>query len=230
MSFNRVADWKIDAANPRTFGRSLPAGRLSRGFAWTVTAFSAAVFVLAAAMLNRQCLLLAVPTLAVLLGYSYAKRFTTAAHLWLGFALGLAPAGAWIAVTGRLAWPPIVLASAVTLWVARFDIIYSMQDETFDRRHGLRSLPAHMGGQRALALSRLFHLGALGGFAVFAELAGGGWLRMLAVGAAGALLLWQHRLVSPGDLGAVNRAFFSANGVLSVVMGVLFLLATYLSR
>ncbi len=225
MSFNRLADHRLDADNPRTAGRSLPAGRLSRGFALSVTIAAAVLFVAAAGLLNRLCLVLALPTLAVLLGYSYAKRFTAAAHLWLGVALGLAPIGAWIAETGSLALPPLVLAGAVTMWVAGFDVIYSLQDEDFDRRRGLRSLPAAVGGHRALMAARLFHGAALAGFVVFAIMAGGGWLRLGAALVAGAMLLWQHRLVSADDLEAVDAAFFTANGVLAVVMCVLFLLA-----
>ncbi len=225
MAFNRLADHEIDAVNPRTSGRSLPAGRLSRGFALAVTVTAASLFFVAAGMLNRLCLMLAPPTLAVLLGYSYAKRFTPAGHLWLGVALGLAPIGAWIAETGSLALPPVVLAGAVTMWVAGFDVIYSLQDEDFDRRHGLRSLPATLGGGRALLVSRLFHCVALGGFVEFAIMAGGGWFRLTAAAAAGIMLVWQHRLVSVDDLEAVDAAFFTANGILAVVMCVLFVVA-----
>lgn len=225
MTFNRLADHQLDAANPRTAGRALPAGRLSRRFAWVVTAAASLLFVLAAGQLNQLCLVLAVPALAVLLGYSYAKRFTAAAHLWLGASLGLAAPGAWIAVTGSVAAPPLVLGSAVALWVAGFDIIYSLQDESFDRVRGLHSAPSRLGGRRALLLARALHAAALAGFAVFAMMAGGGWLRLAAVAAAGILLVRQHRLVSPGDLRAVDAAFFTTNGVLSVVMCLLFLFA-----
>lgn len=225
MTFNRLADHQLDAANPRTAGRALPAGRLSRRFAWAVTAAASLLFVLAAGQLNRLCLVLAVPALAVLLGYSYAKRFTAAAHLWLGASLGLAAPGAWIAVTGSIAAPSLVLGSAVALWVAGFDIIYSLQDERFDRVRGLHSAPARLGGRRALLFARALHGAALVGFAAFAMMAGGGWLRLAAVAAAGTLLLRQHRLVSPDDLRAVDAAFFTTNGVLSVVMCLLFLFA-----
>jgi 4-hydroxybenzoate polyprenyltransferase len=225
MAFNRLADHEIDAANPRTADRSLPAGRLDRRFAWAVTGAAAAAFVMAAAMLNLTCLLLAPPTLVVLLGYSYAKRFTAAVHLWLGISLGLAPIGAWIAVTAHLEPPPLVLAAAVTLWVAGFDVIYSLQDERFDRQHDLRSLPAAVGGQRSLAIARLFHILSIVGFAAFAAMAGGGWLRATAVLIAGALLVWQHRLVAPDDLRAVDAAFFTANGALSIAMCLLFVAA-----
>jgi 4-hydroxybenzoate polyprenyltransferase len=227
MSFNRLADHRIDARNPRTATRSLPAGRLSRRFAWLTTAIAASVFILSAAKLNRLCLLLAVPTLAVLLGYSFSKRFTAASHLWLGLALGIAPIGAWIAASGRLDWPPVVLAVSVCLWVAGFDVIYSLQDEDFDRREGLRSLPARLGGHRALNLARFFHLLALTGFIVFAVVAGGGPIRLGAVAAAAALLTWQHRLISADDLRAVDAAFFTANGTLAVVMCVAFIAARF---
>lgn len=225
MAFNRLADHAIDSENPRTADRALPAGRLSRQFAWAITGLAAAIFLLAAAQLNRLCLVLAPPTLAVLLGYSYAKRFTTGSHLWLGLALGIAPVGAWIAVTGSLTWPPVVLAAAVCLWVAGFDVIYSLQDDSFDREHGLRSLPARFGRGRALHLARLFHVLAFVGFAVFAVAAGGGFLRLAGVAAAGLLLAVQHRMVSPDDLGSVDAAFFTANGMLAVLMCVLFLFA-----
>jgi 4-hydroxybenzoate polyprenyltransferase len=225
MAFNRLADHWIDADNPRTAGRALPAGRLDRRFAWFVTGLSAMVFVVATAALNPLCLALAPLTLAVLLGYSFAKRFTAASHLWLGCALGMAPIGAWIAVTGRIDWQPVVLAGAVCLWVAGFDIIYSLQDEEFDRNHGLFSLPARVGGRAALAMARAAHALAFTGFAAFAVAAGGGLLRLAAVGIAGVLLAWQHRLIAGDDLTAVDAAFFSANGALAVMMSALFIVA-----
>ena len=225
MGFNRLVDQRIDSENPRTADRSLPAGRLSRRFAWVMTALSAALFVVAAGRLNTLCLRLALPTLAVLLGYSFTKRFTSAAHLWLGFALGIASIGAWIAVTGSLAGPPLILGAAVMFWVAGFDTIYSLQDESFDRSHGLRSLPSQLGARRALVFARLFHLLAFVGFAFFAWAAGGGWVRAAAVAAAAALLAWQHRLVRADDLSRIDAAFFSANGLLAVAMGVAFVIA-----
>jgi 4-hydroxybenzoate polyprenyltransferase len=225
MAFNRLTDHHIDAENPRTKDRALPSGRLDRRFAWFVTGLSAMIFVAAAAALNPLCLSLAPLTLAVLLGYSFAKRFTAASHIWLGFALGLAPIGAWIAVTGRIGWPSVVLAFSVCLWVAGFDIIYSLQDEVFDREHGLHSLPAALGGPPALVAARVAHVLAFAGFAAFAVSAGGGALRLAAVALAGVLLAWQHRLISADDLTAVNAAFFSANGTLAVMMGALFVIA-----
>jgi len=230
MAFNRLMDHELDAKNPRTSDRTLPSGRLDRRFAWFVTGLSAMVFVAAASALNPLCLALAPLTLAVLLGYSFAKRFTSASHVWLGFALGLAPIGAWIAVTGRIDWPPVVLAASVCLWVAGFDIIYSLQDEVFDREHGLHSLPAALGGRSALAAARAGHILAFAGFTVFAVAAGGGPLRLAAVGIAGVLLAWQHRLISAQNLTAVNAAFFSANGTLAVMMGALFVVARIIGR
>lgn len=225
MAFNRLADHRIDTENPRTAGRALPAGRLSRNFAWAVTGLSAALFLTAAASLNSLCLVLAPPALAILLGYSYAKRFTASSHLWLGLALGIAPVGAWIAVIGRIEWPALVLAGAVTLWVAGFDVIYSLQDEDFDREHALHSLPARVGGGRALVIARTFHLLAFVGFLTFALAAGGGPIRLLAVAAAGLLLAWQHRLIRADDLRSIDAAFFTANGALAMAMCVLFAVA-----
>jgi 4-hydroxybenzoate polyprenyltransferase len=225
MAFNRLADHRIDGENPRTAERALPAGRLSRRFAWAVTGLSAALFVVAATSLNPLCLVLAPPALAVLLGYSFAKRFTAASHLWLGVALGIAPIGAWIAVTGRIDWPPLVLAAAVSLWVAGFDVIYSLQDESFDREHDLHSLPARLGGARALVLARLFHIAAFVGFLAFSMAAGGGPIRLLAVVSAGLLLAWQHRLIRADELQSVDAAFFTANGTLALAMCTLFVVA-----
>ena len=229
MAFNRLTDHWIDSENPRTVERSLPAGRLSRSFAWAVSGVSAALFLVAAASLRPQCLVLAPPALAVLLGYSYAKRFTAASHLWLGAALGIAPVGAWIAVTGIVEWPALLLAGAVALWVAGFDIIYSLQDEAFDREHGFHSLPARVGGVRALALARLVHLFAFAGFLTFAVAAGGGAIRLLAVAAAALMLAWQHRLIRAQDLHSVDAAFFTANGALAMAMCFLFVVARLIS-
>jgi len=225
MAFNRLADHRIDTANPRTANRALPAGRLSRRFAWFVTGASTALFLLAAAALNPLCLVLAPPALFVLLGYSFTKRFTPASHLWLGLGLGIAPIGAWIAVTGRIEWPALILAAAVSLWVAGFDVIYSLQDEAFDRQHALHSLPARLGGKRALVFARFFHVAAFAGFFVFALAAGGGPIRLAAVAAAGLLLAWQHRLIRAHDLQSVDAAFFTANGTLAMAMCALFVVA-----
>lgn len=221
MSFNRIVDRHIDARNPRTARREIPAGVVSPLAASVFCAASAALLVVAAAQLNRLCLYLSPVALAVVLGYSYAKRVTAAAHLVLGLALAIAPVGAWVAVTGSFALPPVLLGFAVLFWVAGFDVIYSLQDEEFDRREGLRSIPARFGAPRALQIARLFHGATLVLlYAVFLAV-GGGWLFGAAVVVAGGFLVRQHRLVSPGDLSRVNAAFFTANGWLSVAVLVL---------
>jgi len=217
MSFNRIVDRGIDARNPRTASRELPAGILSVRFAALFSAVSAALFVLAAAQLNRLCLLLSPVALAVVLGYSLTKRFTSLSHVVLGLSLAIAPVGAWIAVTGAFALLPVVLALAVVFWVAGFDVLYSLQDETFDREQGLRSLPAQLGNRRALLLSALFHAAALALLFGTFVLARGGLLFGLGVVLAGAFLVRQHAIVRPGDLSRVDAAFFTANGWLSVI-------------
>lgn len=222
MAFNRLADQHIDAQNPRTAGRPLPSGRLPRSQAWGLVVAGSFALVLAAAQLNPLCLALSPVALAWVLGYSYTKRFTALSHLWLGLGLGMAPVGGWLAVTGSFAWPPLVLASAVTFWVAGFDVLYSLQDVEFDRRAGLYSLPACLGVATALWLARAFHLLAAAGFAAFARLIDGGLWAMGAVLLAWLLLLAQHLLVGNGRLERINAAFFTANGVLSLSMLVLF--------
>ena len=224
MAFNRIADEQIDAHNPRTANRALPAGRLHRSFALAMVIIGAAVLVGAAWALNPLCLALAPLALAWLLAYSYSKRFTALSHLWLGASLGLAPVGAWLAVRGSLAAPPLVLMAAVTAWVAGFDVLYSLQDEAFDRSWGLRSLVVRLGAKRAIVVARLLHGGAAVGFAVFAWLVSAGWGLWVGVAAAVALLVWQHSIVGPGRLERLDTAFFTANGALSVLMFVLYLL------
>jgi 4-hydroxybenzoate polyprenyltransferase len=157
--------------------------------------------------------------LAVVLGYSYTKRFTWASHLVLGAALSLAPVAGWIAVRGDLGAPPLVLGLAVLLWVAGFDILYALQDEDFDREAGLHSLPVRLGRARAMALAKFLHSGAALSFFLVGWLAGLGWLYFLAVLAAGLLLWWEHRLLSPQDLSRLNQAFFTLNGSVSLVLG-----------
>jgi 4-hydroxybenzoate polyprenyltransferase len=221
MSFNRIVDRRIDAKNPRTARREIPAGVVSPAAAALFCAGSTVLFVLAAAQLNRLCLYLSPVALSIVLGYSYAKRVTSFAHLFLGLALAIAPVGAWVAVTGAFALPPVLLGFAVLFWVAGFDVIYSLQDEAFDRAEGLRSIPARFGAARALRIARLFHGATLVLlYAVFLAVSGG-WLFGAAVVVAGLFLVRQHRLVSPGDLSRVDAAFFTANGWLSVAVFVL---------
>jgi len=217
MSFNRIADREVDARNPRTASRELPSGVLTVRFAALFCVASAALFVLAAAQLNRLCLYLSPVALAVVLGYSMTKRFTALSHLVLGLSLAIAPVGAWIAVTGAFALLPVVLALAVVFWVAGFDVVYSLQDEAFDREQGLKSLPARLGNRRALLASALFHAAALAILFGAFVLARGGALFGLGVVLAGAFLVRQHAIVKPGDLSRVDAAFFTANGWLSIV-------------
>jgi 4-hydroxybenzoate polyprenyltransferase len=217
MAFNRLLDADIDARNPRTRSRHLPAGLLSSGFAWGFTTVSAVVFLLAARALNDLCFYLAPVALAVVFFYSYTKRFTSLSHVVLGFSLGIAPSAAWIAVTGSLDPRILWLTAAVTLWTAGFDIIYSCQDYAFDCDTGLHSIPARLGIARALWLSRAMHLamvGALIALVVSFSLGTAAWLGILAVVA---VLLWEHSLVHADDLSRVNAAFFTANGYVSVL-------------
>jgi len=218
MSFNRIADRDVDAKNPRTASRELPSGVLSLRFAVLFCAASSAVFVFAASQLNRLCLLLSPVALAVVLGYSLTKRFSSLSHLVLGLSLALAPVGAWMAVTGSLAPLPVVLGLSVLFWVAGFDVIYSLQDESFDRAHGLRSIPAGLGAARALLVSALFHAASLALLYAVFLLAGGGPLFGGGVVLAGGFLVRQHAIVRPGDLSRVDAAFFTANGWLSVAV------------
>jgi len=222
MAQNRLADAELDAANPRTASRALPAGRVTRGFVLGLVALSCAVFVFGAAMLNRLCLSLSPVVLAVLLGYPYAKRFTSLAHFWLGAALGLSPLGAWIAVRGSFEdfATPLLLGGAVLFWTAGFDLIYACQDADHDRRAGLNSIPVRLGTRGALRLSILLHLvcvALLAGVAAVNPHVGG--LYLTGVMAAAGLLVYEHAIVTANDLSRVNLAFFTLNGIVSVVFG-----------
>ncbi len=219
MAFNRIADREFDAANPRTAARALPAGLLSREFVWLFTAAAAALFLLAAAMLNRLTLLLAPVALASVLAYSYTKRFTSLSHLVLGWCLSIAPTGAWVAVRGSLDSPvPLLLSLVVLLWTAGFDVLYACQDYEFDRRAGLRSIPARVGVARALWVSRLLHAGAFAALAGLYFLTGLGALALAGVAGVGALLVYQHSLVRADDLSRLNAAFFTTNAFVSVIL------------
>ena len=216
MGFNRLADQAIDARNPRTAGRELPRGALSRGEVWRFVGVSALALIGAAAMLNPLCLLLSPVALLVVMGYSYTKRFTSLSHLVLGLALSIAPVGAWLAVRGRFDVAPIFLALAVLAWVAGFDTIYSCQDVDFDRREGLRSLPALLGIPRALTVSRVFHVAAVILLAALYTCAPLHPVYLAGVGAVATLLVYEHSLVSADDLSGVDAAFFTVNGWISV--------------
>lgn len=231
MAFNRLVDRRLDADNPRTAMRHIPAGILSTA---VVTAFTIAccfAFVLSTLLFipNRWPLYLSVPVLAFLCGYSYAKRFTSWCHYWLGAALMLSPIAAWIAIRGEVAWPPALLGAAIFFWVGGFDIIYACQDVEYDRSRGLFSVPARWGVVKALriaAVSHLLMLVCLLGLWQTAEL---GWVFLAGVVLVAALLAYEHRLVRPDDLSRVNLAFFQVNAVVSVGLLVVALLDVWLT-
>jgi 4-hydroxybenzoate polyprenyltransferase len=217
MTFNRLLDSDIDARNPRTRTRHLPAGVLSRRFAWCFLAFWMLVFLAAARMLNPLCFALAPVALAVVMLYSFTKRWTALSHLVLGFSLGMAPAAAWIAMTGGLDPRILWLTAAVTLWTGGFDIIYACQDYEFDVQAGLYSIPQRLGIAPALWVSRLFHLGMLACLILLMRAFALGPLAWSGLGVVAALLAWEHRLVRAGDLSRVDAAFFTMNGFVSVL-------------
>lgn len=219
MGFNRIADRRIDARNPRTAAREIPMGRISAGAATVAVAVAAAVFVMAAAMLNPLCLMLSPLALAWILGYSFAKRFTSWPHLWLGFSLAIAPVGGWIAVTGAWSdpwWLLLVIAVGVMTWVAGFDIFYALPDEGFDRNEGLHSAVVRLGERRAILLAKLLHGVTIPALAVFGWGAGFGTWYFVGVLVAALILAWEHQLVKPGDLSRLDAAFFTMNGVISI--------------
>jgi 4-hydroxybenzoate polyprenyltransferase len=217
MAFNRLADVSYDAVNPRTQMRALPVGTLSRPFVTGFVIVACAAFVLAAWQLNRLTLLLSPVALAILLLYSYTKRFTRWSHLVLGFSLGIAPAAAWIAVRGSLDPRILLLTAAVTFWVGGFDVLYACQDFEFDRSSGLHSIPRYCGIARALQISRGFHLLMLALLAVLIAVFHLGVVAGLGVVVVGLLLAYEHSLVAADDLSKLNAAFFTMNGVISVV-------------
>jgi 4-hydroxybenzoate polyprenyltransferase len=220
MAFNRWADAALDAANPRTSTRALPAGQLTPGFVATFVIASSAVFVIAAGQLNRLSLMLSPVALAVLLLYSYTKRVTRWSHLVLGFALGIAPSAAWIAVRGSLDPRILLLTAAVTFWVGGFDVLYACQDFDFDRQAGLHSIPRYVGIRHALWIARAFHFVMVGLLVALLIVFGMGKLADFGVLAVILLLLYEHSLVRADDLSKLNAAFFTMNGVISVLFFV----------
>ena len=230
MAFNRWADAALDAANPRTAARAIPAGTLTRGFVGGFTLVSALLFLLAASQLNRLTLLLSPVALAVVLLYSYTKRFTRWSHVFLGLALGIAPAAAWIAVRGSLDPRILVLTGAVLFWVAGFDVFYSCQDAEHDRGSGLRSVPATFGIAGAFRIARTMHvimLGLLLWLVHLFALGVAGWVGVLLVAA---LLAYEHSIISPRDFSRMNAAFFTLNGIVSIVFFVTMAAAVFLGR
>jgi 4-hydroxybenzoate polyprenyltransferase len=218
MTFNRIADFHYDKSNPRTSGRALPRGTLSMQFAVAFTIAMSALFVFSAWQLNWLCFYLSFPTLAILLLYSYTKRFTSLSHIVLGFAVGCAPLAAWLAIRGEFAWPPILLSAAVMFWVAGFDLIYALQDVDFDRKTKLFSLPSKIGIASALRVSMLFHALTVLLLTGTATLANLGWIAYVGIAIVAGILYWEHRLVTPHDLSRVNVAFFNLNGYISILL------------
>ena len=216
MAYNRIADRQIDAENPRTKSRAIPSGLLRLKQANLFFFVSCGLFLIAAAMLNVLALALSPIALGITLFYSHTKRFTPLCHFVLGLSLGIAPAAAWIGVTGTLAWPILALTAAVLFWTAGFDIIYSLQDEEFDRENNLRSLPETLGKSKALNISRICHVFAIAWLALGGIWTHGGLWYFCGVTFAGILLLYEQSLVKPNDLSRVNLAFFTLNGCVSI--------------
>ena len=228
MAFNRYLDRNIDAQNPRTAIRDIPSGRISSKHALLFTIVNSILFILTTFLINKLCFYLSPVALTVVLGYSYTKRFTPLCHLILGLGLALAPIGAYLVVTGEFAMLPIYFSLAVLCWVSGFDIIYALQDEEFDRQNNLNSIPAWLGKKNALRVSSFLHLLTV----VFVTLpyfnTDLSWFYLAGVLFFILLLIYQHKLVKPDDLSKVNRAFFTTNGIASVVFAIFFLLDAYL--
>lgn len=220
MAFNRYLDRKWDAMNPRTAIREIPKGIITPQNALVFTIASCVLFIAATFFINPICFYLSPVALAVVLGYSYTKRFTPLCHLVLGLGLSLAPIGAYLAVTGEFHWLPILFSLAVIFWVSGFDIIYALQDEEFDRSNQLYSIPAWLGKAKALRVSEILHLFSAAAVIAAGKLGGFGWLYWIGVLVFGGMLLYQHSIVKPNDLRRVNLAFMTANGIASVVFAV----------
>ncbi len=226
MAFNRYLDRDIDAVNPRTKVREIPAGVISPRSALIFVIVNCLLFIVTTWFINRLCFFLSPVALAVVLGYSYTKRFTWLCHLVLGLGLALAPVGAWLAVAGRFDWIPVLYGLAVLLWVAGFDVIYALQDEAFDKSQKLYSMPSFFGIKRALRISEWMHLGTAAlmvyaGRLVLSDVSQTGWLLWIATAVFLGLLIYQHLIVKPNDLSRVNMAFFTTNGIASLLFGTL---------
>ncbi len=228
MGFNRYADRKIDARNERTAERDIPSGKISPQSALWFVIINAALFCITCAFINRLTLILAPVALAVVLGYSYTKRFTSLCHFVLGLGLAIAPAGAYIAVTGSFAPTPFIYSAIVLLWTAGFDIIYALQDEAFDNSESLKSIPARIGIKNAMLVSNLLHFVVMG-FVIFLGISQGFGL-FYTIGAAIfiVLLAYQHLIISPTDLRRINAAFFTTNGAASVLFAIFNILEFYI--
>ncbi|HJZ66152.1 MAG TPA: UbiA-like polyprenyltransferase [Candidatus Acidoferrum sp.] len=216
MTINRIADLRYDKENPRTKMRALATGALSVSFAWVFTVIAVAIFAIAAWQLNPLALKLSPVALAVLFLYSFTKRFTNWSHLFLGFALGISPAAAWIAVTGHLDLRMLILCAAVTLWVGGFDVLYACQDVDFDKNAGLFSIPKRFGIQKALWISRIMHIGVVALLAWLAASFALPWPAWIGIAVVAALLSYEHSLVKANDLSKLDAAFFAMNGYISI--------------
>ena len=223
MGFNRIVDVRFDALNPRTAIRELPSGRMSLVEGWGLVILMSAVFLVAAALLNPLCLKLAPVALLWICGYSYTKRFTSLSHLWLGWGLAIAPVGGYLAVAGEWStpwWMLLLLAGSVACWVAGFDIIYALQDESFDRVQGLKSIPERLGARNAIAVARMLHIFAIMLLTAFWASSRFGWVLVAAIGVAASILIWEHRLVRADDYSKLDTAFFTMNGIISAVVAL----------
>lgn len=231
MTFNRIIDRDIDAKNPRTAKRELPSGKLSVSFAWMFFIASVVLFELASYELNWLTLVLSPVALLSILGYSYAKRFTAFAHLILGWSLAISPTAAWIAVRGAIDSPvPVLLSLLVMMWTAGFDVLYACQDYEYDKKAGLRSIPARFGIKTSLMIARIFHAQAFFVLILLYLLTDLGWLALVGVFAVGALMIYQHTLVKPNDLSRMNAAFFTTNAFVSVILFITFGGAVFLTK
>ncbi len=228
MAYNRYLDRDIDAQNPRTAIRDIPSGKISSNEALIFTIINSLLFILSTLFINKICFYLSPIALAVVLGYSYTKRFTPLCHLVLGLGLALAPIGAYLVVAGEFAMLPIYFSLAVLCWVSGFDIIYALQDEEFDRKNNLNSIPAWLGKKRALSVSSILHFFAVLFVTIPYLKSDLSWFYLAGVLFFAILLIYQHKLVKPNDLSKVDRAFFTTNGIASVVFASFFLLDTYL--
>ena len=224
MGFNRIVDAHFDAENPRTAGRALPRGVMSRREAIVFVVACSTAFMYVAFQLSELCFALSPVALAIVFWYSLAKRYTWSTQLFLGLAMAVAPVGGWLAAGGRAGWEPWLLGLAIGLWVGGFDVLYACQDLAVDRSHGLKSIPVRFGVARALTISRVMHIGAVAGLAAISLIAPLGWLYLAGVGAVGALLVYEQSLVSPHDLSQITRAF-DLNGY----VGILYLIVTAIS-
>jgi 4-hydroxybenzoate polyprenyltransferase len=217
MTMNRIADLRYDKENPRTQQRALATGALSLQFAWLFTIVAVTVFFIASWRLNLLALKLAPLAIAILFFYSFTKRFTNWSHLFLGFALGISPAAAWIAVTGGLDWRMLILCAAVTLWVGGFDVLYACQDIDYDKRSGLYSVPKRFGVATALLIARVMHIGVVAFLSWLAYSFALPWPAWAGIAVVAALLTYEHSLVKPGDLSKLDAAFFAVNGYISLL-------------